>query len=284
MATRTTTPYISARRFGAATVTLISEGTFPWRLELQAPEHEWRRAMPEADATGAITLGVNTAFIQLGSASILVDPGFDDPDAAPSEQFPGLARSPGLVAGLRELGVETGDITHILITHTHDDHFAGLTVMHGGRRVPRFERARCLVGRRDWEDQPDRARPESALAQHLGALEQLGLLDLVDAEREIVPGVAMLPAPGESPGHCIVRVENGGERCYITGDLFHHGCEVAHPEWVSPGRDVAAMRASRERLIAEAVSSGATVVFTHEPFPGWGRIVADRAGYRWERG
>jgi hypothetical protein len=44
------------------------------------------------------------------------------------------------------------------------------------------------------------------------------------------------------------------------------------------------MRRSRERLIAEAVPAEATLVYTHALFPGWGRIVADGAGYRWVGG
>ncbi len=274
----------SSRQFGAATVTLISEGVFPWRLELNAPEAEWRSAMPEADATGAIMLGINVAHIRLGAASILVDPGFDDPDRTPPGQFPGLSRSAGLVAGLRSIGVAPDQITHVLITHTHDDHFAGVTVERDGRRVVRFPRARHLLGRADWEDNPDREQAGSALALHLGTLAAHGMLDLVDGEHEVVPGVTMVAAPGESPGHCIVRFESRGHRCYIVGDLFHHACEVSHMDWLSPGREPAAMRVSRERLIAEAVASHATVVFTHAPFPGWGRIVPDGTGYRWERG
>ncbi len=275
---------VASRRFGDATVTLISEGTFPWRLELQVPESAWRRAMPEADASGAIILGINVAHIRLGDASILVDPGFDDPAAPSPPQFPGLVRSAGLVAGLRSIDVEPDTITHVLITHTHDDHYAGVTTEGNGRRAARFPHARHLVGRRDWEGNPDRERSESALAIHLGTLDRFGLLTRVDDEHEVVPGVTMVAAPGESPGHSIVRVEAGAAPCYILGDLFHHACEVAHLDWVSPGRDLHAMHASRERLITEAIASCATVVFTHAQFPGWGRIVPDGTGYRWERG
>jgi hypothetical protein len=42
------------------------------------------------------------------------------------------------------------------------------------------------------------------------------------------------------------------------------------------------MRASRERLMAEAAASAATLVCTHRPFPGWYRIVAAGTSYRWE--
>ena len=52
----------------------------------------------------------------------------------------------------------------------------------------------------------------------------------------------------------MARVHSAGESFYYVGDLFHHPCEVEHLDWVSPGRDRAAVRASRERLIAAAVA------------------------------
>ena len=104
----------------------------------------------------------------------------------------------------------------------------------------------------------------------------------MDAEREVAPGVAMLPAPGESPGHCLVRVRSAGATFYFLGDLFHHPCEVAHLDWVSGGRDAAAMRASREALIAAALPADALLMTTHMPFPAFGRLRETPDGVRWE--
>ena len=63
--------------------------------------------------------------------------------------------------------------------------------------------------------------------------------------------------------------------------VFHHTCQVAHPDWVMTYRDRPAMLASRQRLLADVVPHGASLVFTHHIFPGWGRIVPTDAGYRW---
>ena len=70
---------------------------------------------------------------------------------------------------------------------------------------------------------------------------------------------------------------------FLVGDLFHLPCEVEHHDWVPAGRDQAAMRASRGRLVADAVPERATLVFTHERFPAWGHIAQEPGGYRWER-
>jgi glyoxylase-like metal-dependent hydrolase (beta-lactamase superfamily II) len=275
--------YVESRRFGEATVTLINDGSGQSTIvkQLTVPEAQWRRHVPEASARGEIVVNYHAAHVAIGRASILIDLGFDDPSEQSQWKEPRHHRTPGIQAGLASIEVQPADVTHVLITHAHGDHFAGGAV--DGR--PRFPKAKVLLGRADWEGSPNRSSGDgNMLDQHLGAIERAGLLQLVGGQHEVVPGVTMVHAPGESPGHSIVRVESGGQRFYFLGDLFHHPCEVANLDWVSGGRDAAVMRASRERLLAEAVPAGATLVYTHSLFPGWGRIEADGDGYRWVGG
>ena len=287
MPSASSSAYVDQRRVGEATLTVISDGSLLFPPRFAVPEAEWRRALPEADAAGRLRFALNVVLIQLGAATILVDPGCDDPEsrwqATFAGYFEGVERSPGLAAGLASLGIAPAAITHVLITHAHGDHFGGVMVERAGELVVRFPRARHLIGRADWEDNPRRAEPASELMERLGPIERLGLLDLVDTATEVVPGVTMLAAPGESAGHCVVRVESAGERCYYLGDLAHHAAEVEQPEWVFPGRDQAAMQTSRAWVFAEASASEALVITAHEPFPPWGRITRGNTGYRWAR-
>jgi glyoxylase-like metal-dependent hydrolase (beta-lactamase superfamily II) len=248
--------YVDTRRVGEATVTIISDGTlpgFPFVAWLRAPAAAVRRAVPEADAHGALAFGMNVAHVRIGDASILVDPGWGEPSPAHTGGL-AISRTPGVQAGLASIGVAPEEVTHVLITHAHWDHICGATVESGGRRAVRYPRARHLLGRAEWVGNPAREDRDSAAAVHLGALERLGLLELVEDDREAVPGVAMLHAPGESPGHHIVRVASAGERFYYLGDLFHHPCEVDHPDWVPPGP--APARPGGDARVARAPDGG----------------------------
>lgn len=190
-----------------------------------------------------------------------------------------MSRTPGLTAGLAKIGVALDEITHVLITHAHFDHIAGLTVEREGEQVPRFPNAQVFLGRGDWVQNPDRENPESEVAVRLGTIGHRKLLRLVDAEVSVAPDVTMLPAAGESPGHCIVH----GETFFAVGDLFHHTAEVEHPDWAAPWVDKQSMLASRERLLSEANQTSATLIYPHHPFPPWGAVTATGGGWRWEQ-
>lgn len=280
---------LSTRSIGSAVIRVISEGVSPTSHGMihppDVPEAEWRDAMPNADAEGILRLGMNVIHIAAGGASILVDTGVEDPLSdwgRHAADTYGLTRTAGVVAELRSVGIAPEQITHVVITHADGDHFAGAVDQRGGQPVPRFRNARYLLNRRDWDGNPALEQPDSELMTRLAPIERLGMLQLVEGTVEIVSGVTMLHAPGETPGHSVVRVALQGEVFYALGDLFLHPCQVRRPDWNSSRRDSQAMEASRARILEDVARTGALVVFAHAPFPGWGRITRHEMGYLWQ--
>ncbi len=291
--------YLSTRRVGDAEITLILEGAGPYPVDLNVTEDIWRPAVPEANADGNVELCSGGAFIRLGDASIVIDPGLDDPGTPTSHAteavFTGWSFTPGFYAGLSELGVENDAVTHVLITHAHFDHCLGVAVEREGVLVPRFPNARYQLDQADWnmhftpdgEQRPLAASPfapvNTLMRDRLQVIMQAGLLDLVEGESNIVPGVTTLPTPGESPGHRALRVESAGEVWWHLGDIAHYAVEFEHPDWLTPTRrDAAAMLASRQRVFPLLVAEDALVTWSHARFPGWGRVVPEADGYRWQ--
>jgi glyoxylase-like metal-dependent hydrolase (beta-lactamase superfamily II) len=278
--------YVQSRRLGDLTVTAINDGALPLPVELTVPEEVWRQEI-DADADGKIPVDIHVLLVQASDATILIDVGLDEPgsdwDQRFLEEWPGSVRTPGVVAGLAGMRVKPEDVTHVLVTHTHFDHVVGLAAERGGRLVPRYPNAHVLLGRADWENAPYEHLEPPQLTR-IAAIAEAGLLDLLDGEREIVPGVTMIPAPGESPGHSIIRISSNRETLYAVGDLFHYAAEVEHPDWMVPWAEPKRMRASRRKLFDGAVSTDTLVVFSHENFPPWGRIVRNGGGgFRWQR-
>jgi len=278
--------YVQSRRVDDVTFTAINDAIMPLKLELTVPEEVWRQGI-DVDAEGKVILAVQALLVQTSDATILIDAALEEPGSSWEDGFleawPGSVRTPGVVEGLASMGVTPEDVTHILVTHVHFDHVIGLAARRGGRLVPRYPNARVLLGRADWENVPEEHLELEAKAR-IQVIEELGRLDLVDGEPEVVPGVTMIPAPGESPGHSMIRVSSTGEALYAVGDLFHHAVEVEHLDWMVPWANQEQMLASRHELLNDVASTDALVVFTHEEFPPWGRIVGDEGGgYHWQR-
>lgn len=281
-------PWIDTRRVGDAEVTIISEGGLLWSPDFAISEESWRAVLPDADEQGRLWIGLNVVIVRLGDALVVIDPGMDDPTSQWQRDLAVVwpdwptRRTPGLAAALDQLGIDPDDVTHVVITHPHGDHYAGVAFEQDGGIAVRFPKARHFIGREDWDGNPARQQTGAAL-ERLEMIDRRGLLELVDKPREIAPGITIRPAPGETPGHCLVEVASNGERFLFLGDLVHLSCEVEHGAWMPPNANAATLTPTREHVFAESAADGPLLATAHERFPPWGRIVRKGAGYQWER-
>jgi glyoxylase-like metal-dependent hydrolase (beta-lactamase superfamily II) len=118
-----------------------------------------------------------------------------------------------------------------------------------------------------------------AARQSLLPLAAAGLVQQLDEDVEVLPGVRVLHAPGHTPGHAIVRIDSRGETAFYLGDAIAHPLNAEHPAWLcafdlDPGQTIA----TRQRLLEEAVRSDASVMAFH--LPDRVRVVRHGNGYR----
>ena len=269
--------FVATRAFGRASVSVIVEGTTLASLAdlVGVDPATVGDRVPDATADGRVPLAFTVTHVRLGAASILVDGGIGEPAV---RQDLRADLSPGLAAGLAAIGTAPDDITHVVLTHAHWDHIDGTLTVRDGHRVPRFRNARYLIGRADLEVGRAGTHPHNLCPEELGILESAGVLDLVDGDHVVAPGVTMLDAPGETPGHHCLLVESEGETLIHVADLYHHPAELTH-RWTQVGTDAGQLYASRDRILGEGLRRNATLIATHLPLPGWSRVVQTPDGY-----
>jgi hypothetical protein len=77
-----------------------------------------------------------------------------------------------------------------------------------------------------------------------------------------------------------VVIESQGERAVITGDLMHHPCQIAHPEWSSSAdSDPQQSHASRLKFFAQFADQPTLVIRTHFGGPTAGCLLERSDGY-----
>jgi glyoxylase-like metal-dependent hydrolase (beta-lactamase superfamily II) len=273
-------------QIGAARVTILNAGDLQLRLadEFATPREVWGPQYADAfDAT--LPFPSQSILIQLDGVTTLVDTNDYAATMTPDNEYliPDYTPPPPIATQLANLGVAAETVDHIIITHAHWDHFAGVTYLDGGAPSPRYPRARVYLGQPDWDDddiQTALAQLDSLEARTLGVIQARGLLELTTSERAVAPGVTIIPTPGETPGHQIVRIQSGGATAYILGDLVHHAAEIEHPDWMVKWATPADMLASRQRFIAAALPENALLIAAH--IPTLGRLEQTATGVRWQ--
>lgn len=268
---------LSQFQLGAATVTIINvcdlSMNLATALNVDAATVGARYAPFFAHT---LQVPVQCIHIQLPATTVLVDAGLNESD------IPNYAPPPHLLEQMAAVGLDPAAVEHIIITHVHGDHFNALTVEEDGGYRPAFPNAKVYLGRADWEKadvQQARHDPSSLISCTLEVLWQQGRLVLVDGDLDLNDGARIIHAPGETPGHQLLRVESAGEVLYGVGDLYHHPIEVEQPAWSVSWSDVAANLASRQHFAARALAEQATVIATH--IPGIGRLASSAEGVTW---
>lgn len=278
------TDYTRTLPLGPATVSVINLGDLRFSLAetLNVPESEWRPRYASAFER-QLLFPSQSIHIALPGASVLVDANNYAFSVTPDSPYlpPNYQPPPDLITQLLERNIHPEDITHLVITHVHFDHYAGITTERDGQYMPSFPNARCYLGRADWEGPETRRAlqdPNSEDSRTLGVLHQRGLLELVEGNHDLLPGVRIIAAPGETPGHQIVRVHLDGQTLYCLGDLYHHAVEVEQPTWMVEWANSDANFASRHALAEAALAEGALLIPAHMPV---GRLERTASGVRW---
>ena len=268
---------------GGVTVHALSDGSGARPLSegfvRDVPLAQVRAALAEAGLpTDAISISYTAFLVDAAGHRVLLDSG--------NGQF-GAPGSGQLASSLAAAGVDPRSIDAVLITHFHGDHINGLRDR-AGQLV--FPNARIFVPAPEWDFWMDDARlnaaPEGLRAGFATVRRVFGTTGAGQVERfapgsEIVPGVLSMPAYGHTPGHTAFMVRTPGRRFVYWGDLTNIAALfVRNPDWaIQFDMDAQAARATRRRLLEQAVAEDWTVAGYHLQYPAAGRIVRRGQGY-----
>jgi glyoxylase-like metal-dependent hydrolase (beta-lactamase superfamily II) len=208
----------------------------------------------------------------------LIDVGYGGKLAAKFRLRYSLEDGAPLERNLAAMGVIPDEIDWVVLTHLHFDHAGGATHRdENGRLHPVFPRARHVVQRVEWDDAIGNS-PELAGAYYhddFAPLEVAGLLDLVEGDVEVIPGVIAQLTSGHTRGHQIVRLESADASAVCLADL----CPTTHhlPTFWTMAYDQFPLAVRREKplLLNDVCDHRRIALFSHDPRVAAGRLSRD---------
>jgi glyoxylase-like metal-dependent hydrolase (beta-lactamase superfamily II) len=232
----------------------------------------------EDDTT--LKLSVHALLVEAPGLKLVVDTCVGND--RPREITGGLPLATPFLQDLGEVGWSRDGVNAVVCTHLHVDHVGWNTMLENGKWVPTFPKARYLIGRREYDfwSAYDDEEQQAMLSDSVKPIFDAGLVQLVELDHVISPEIRLMPSTGHTPGHVSVMIESEGERAVITGDMTHHPCQMAHPDWVLGDNDPKAAALTRSRLFAEWADQTILVIGTHFATPTAGHIVREGAAFR----
>jgi len=233
------------------------------------------------DANGKLIMSIHALIIETPTRKIMVDTciGNDKERNVPGWnklQLPFLA-------DLAKAGYPRETIDTVLCTHLHVDHVGWNTMLVDGQWIPTFPNARYLIADKEfqyWDTGDDKDGFGDIMGDSVRPVYDAGLVDLVDVNARLCDEVSLVPTPGHTPGHISVLIESQGVKALITGDSFHHPCQMAHVDWASSADyDPHASTATRENMLRDYADSDVLIIGTHFATPTAGHIRRNDGGY-----
>jgi glyoxylase-like metal-dependent hydrolase (beta-lactamase superfamily II) len=228
--------------------------------------------------TDAFPITFNTLVLNQGGRITLIDTGNGDSGAPTSGRW---------MANFRAAGFDPAQVNTVVISHFHGDHINGLRLKDGTAVFPNAE---VLIPAAEWAFWMDDARmnqaPEAMKGGFQGARRVFGPIagnvKRYEADKEVVPGLTSIAAPGHTPGHTAYMLSSGSGKLMIMSDVTNHpALFVRNPDWSAVfDMDADQARATRRKMLDMAASERAQVAFYHAPFPATGHIAKDGNSFR----
>ncbi len=229
------------------------------------PKTLWSKKEPP-DERNRITLAMRPLVVR-GARTMLIDAGIGDKENDKFNDIYGVNRRRTLDHTLAEAGLSAEDIDVVVATHLHFDHAGGFTVRGADGRVrPRFPRAQYIVRRGEFEDatHPHARNRGSYFADNYIPLVDAGVLQMVDEDVTIMPGVKVRRTGGHTMHHQMIAIESGGKTAAFPADLLPTASHLGDA-WIM-GFDLHPVDtlAAKQRFLADAVARNTLVFFEHD--------------------
>jgi len=230
------------------------------------PKVIWEKKTP-ADHLNRICLATNSLLIRSDKGNVLIETGLGENWPAKFKEIYAIRLEPGLKKALSLTGLKPEDIDFVINTHLHFDHCGQNTEKEEEKFKPAFPRAIYLIQKGEWEAalNPNERDKSSYLKENFWPLLESSQVELIEGDKEIIPGIKIVLTPGHTAYHQSVLISSGKKKLFFAGDLLPTSAHVGLPYIMSFDLFPLETLKTKKKWLNQAVEEKWIVAYVHDP-------------------
>lgn len=246
------------------------------------PKSIWNGLNP-ADENNMCNWAMRCLLVVDGNRKILIDTGIGNKQ---SEKFFGyyyLNGTDQLLLSLKQLGLETADITDVIITHLHFDHVGGAVQWNANRTgyEPTFPNATYHLSQAHWNhaNNPNPREKASFLPENFIPLQEAKVLNFVKPDEELFTGIFCRMVNGHTVSMICPEIHAENEVVFYGADLYPSSAHV--PLNYVMAYDIEPLRSMEEKAFwnQKICDNNWKLFFEHDRVVEWANVVKNERGH-----
>jgi glyoxylase-like metal-dependent hydrolase (beta-lactamase superfamily II) len=246
------------------------------------PKAMWAKAYHPGDEMNRIPLSAQPMLVRWDNNIMLIDTGNGDKFNDKFAKIYSLDKErSSIVNALKQFDIKPEQVTHVILTHLHFDHVGGATIEVDGKIVPTFPNAKHYVQKEhlEWAKSPSEKDRASFIKDNYDPLISEGLLETVDGEGDLMPGISVYPVFGHTHAMQLVKLSDGNESLLYAADLMPTSAHI-HVPFVM-GYDNLPLKTidEKKRFLPQAYEEKWTLVYEHDAFRQATKVISNERGF-----
>jgi glyoxylase-like metal-dependent hydrolase (beta-lactamase superfamily II) len=231
-----------------------------------APRELWKKEHPPDDKN-RIRLNLTCPLIIKGREAVLVDTGIGNRLRDVERKIFGHEDG-WLLDGLSALGMEPGDITHVVLSHLHFDHCGGVVRRRASDGfAAAFPRARYFMqrGEINLAKSASNERMRAAYRHAAECLEPIArMVEPIAGDTTIIPGVEAMVTGGHTIDHQVVLVHEGHDAFIHLADIVPTRSHMKGPWNQAYDLDALVTMERKAHYLQRAIADRWWISFAHD--------------------
>ena len=234
-----------------------------------APKSIWSKVYDPGDELNRIPLAARPLLIQFGDKKIMIDTGNGNKMNDKLAAIYGIDKDKSSIDfALKSLNIESKDITDVILTHLHFDHTGGSTKFEDGKIVPTFPNAKYYVQKDqlNWAKNPTEKDRASYFKDDYMPLLTDGLLETVDGNGEIFPGISVIQSFGHTNAMQMIKITGDDKTLLYCADFFPTSAHIPVPYVMGYDNNPLKTIDEKKSILPQAYEEKWIIVYEHDAF------------------